>query len=65
MTPVAVKPMPNEAVRDDETRQLALPTDDEELTNTEREPASINQQDGWSTVSPITATFSDPIDANH
>ena len=57
-------PLPNDAVRDADRGQLALPTDDPNLTEADLElRAYLNALDGWSTASTITVRFSEPMDA--
>ncbi len=57
-------PMPNDALRDEATGRLDLPTDDEDLTPADREFREwLNTRDGWGTTLPATVRFSDAIDS--
>lgn len=56
-------PMPNDALRDETSGQLDLPTDDPELTPADRGFREwLNTRDGWSTTLPATVRFSDAIE---
>lgn len=56
-------PMPNDALRDEATGRLDLPTDDESLSPADRAFRTwLNGRDGWSTTLPATVRFSGPID---
>lgn len=56
-------PMPNDALRDEETGRLDLPLDDDDLSPAERGFRQwLNTRDGWSSTLPATVRFSGPID---
>ena len=58
-------PLPNDALLDETTGQLALPTEDDTLTDADIALRhALNQEEGWSSRSILSATFSDPINAN-
>lgn len=58
-------PMPNDALRDEATGMLDLPTDDADLTPADRAFREwLNTRDGWATTLPATVRFSDAIDAD-
>ncbi|MCB9596713.1 MAG: hypothetical protein H6719_28570 [Sandaracinaceae bacterium] len=57
-------PMPNDALRDEGTGRLDLPTDDDDLTPADRAFREwLNTRDGWATTLPATVRFSDAIDS--
>ncbi|HHH29190.1 MAG TPA: hypothetical protein ENK57_12710, partial [Polyangiaceae bacterium] len=57
-------PMPNDALRDEATGTLDLPTDDEDLSPADRDFREwLNTRDGWATTLPATVRFSDAIDS--
>ena len=47
-------PLPNDAVRDADAQRLALPIDEEMSAAEQAVRASMNEQDGWSTVSTLS-----------
>jgi hypothetical protein len=58
-------PMPNDALFDEESQTLNLPTDDDELSEAEIEfREALNAQSGWSSTSEVTAEFSERISSS-
>ncbi|HUS68606.1 MAG TPA: hypothetical protein VMZ28_28920 [Kofleriaceae bacterium] len=56
-------PMPTNVVRDDDLGRLAIPTDDEELSQAERDLyTQLNEMDGWSSASRAEVEFDGVID---